>query len=416
MFTFRLKAVRAFAQAFVLAGIVGGLVVGCQDSIVKDSAVAEQNATLQNDASNSKVATAPKRTPLHDAQGDYYLSKVTKEKVYVSELQALTSDLSILTKATARALADNDTRNWLYKRASERFDGQSNVLWKNLDADKTAPAVMKSLSGGENIWTSTLETSLRSESGKAQNATFKSGKSMSAVRSRLESIFNAPIHFFWMQSESWDKKTAPLVAFIRVDTDPKQQKTLTAFDAEGNSYTVDKEIAKTRPVVLINFNERADIAGNLKPKVNAVASNGKSSPAMPHSVNSVNTICAPHWQEVPALLTAFSVYFHSWANYDEWFDSTPEFFIETLNAANWVQMSSIFIGEQPLDTWINLNVGLTNQAPRLYDVVVKYWEEDFWFFDDYIGEHRFICSPCSGSFSSLVGNNPIVHYYWDPAY
>jgi hypothetical protein len=397
-----LKAAKAFAFGVVLSG----LVVGCENGLVKDKAVApEQNATAQQ--------TSPKveRIAQHDERGAYYISPLNGSKVYVSELQEMTKDLSTLAKATAIALDEKNVREWFYQRCAERFDGESNVLWLNLDVDKAAPATLRSSSSSSGkVWTDNLAHTLASNEQIRHNNSFAGGKSVNDVRVRLEEIFNAPLHFFWMKPELWDKKTAPIVAFVRVDIDPKEQKALTAFDAKGNVLTIDKEIAKTRPVVLISFNERSDVSGQLKSNL-ANTAQTKGSISSP----SKRTASTTAWEDIPAILTLDNVYFNSWANYDELDGSTPEFWVEVLRTNDWYKLREHYIGERPTATWITMNFTLTNGVPRLYDVVVKYWEEDFWFFDDYVGEHRFRCSPATGTFTAS-GGNPAANYSWVPEY
>ncbi len=236
MFSVSLKAVRAVAQALVLAGIIGGVVVGCNEAsspVVGGAQVVDKN--VASSATKSDELVLAMKTGETNAQ------------------------LAALAKSVASTLAETNTAKAVHIQAMRRFDGCTDVLWSNLNTDQNLTSAL----GSSGNWTATV----------ARNAA-KFNLQDHDVRGVLEQYtrhYAANAHLYWHNAEKWDGKTAPLVTFVPVlakglDID-RMPSEVVAFDADGKEYIVNEAIAKTRPVVVIAPNERTEMSGQLKQAV-----------------------------------------------------------------------------------------------------------------------------------------------------
>ncbi len=213
---FGLKALKAF----VLAGIVSGLVVSC------DSGVVGEGSALPNEQNVvAKQSSAKQFTPAQ-----------------IAEMSVANGQLESMSIAIAKTLTDESMRQWVYGECIERFDGETNVLWQHLNRDRSR------------AWANKISAAM------PQN---KEIFNVEAAIARIQSNKSANLHLFWYNADKWDKKSSPIVVYTPVDKDPEKMPYLTGFDAQGRSYQVDEAFAKTHTVVVLTFNERTNLEGNI---------------------------------------------------------------------------------------------------------------------------------------------------------
>ncbi len=232
MSLFRLKAVKAL----VLAGIVGGLVVGCNEA---SSPIVGGTQVVDKSVASSTT------------KGD--------ELVLAMKNGETNAQLAALAKSVASTLAESNTAKAVHIQAMRKFDGCTNVLWNNLNTDQNLTSAL----GASGNWTATV----------ARNGA-KFNLQANDVQAALEQYsrhYAANAHLYWYNAEKWDGKTSPLVTFVPVlakgqDID-KMPSEVIAYDAQGKEYIVNEAIAKTRPVIVIAPNERTEMNGQLKQAV-----------------------------------------------------------------------------------------------------------------------------------------------------
>ncbi|MFY7999985.1 MAG: hypothetical protein ACOVSW_15410 [Candidatus Kapaibacteriota bacterium] len=98
----------------------------------------------------------------------------------------MSAGLEEIAQAVAVAVEDKDLRDRIYAKCMEKFDGETNVLWQQLEADAT----LKSKGG----WSKKVD----SELGKGRkNVVVKGIGNVDAAVKKFEKAFNAPVHLFW---------------------------------------------------------------------------------------------------------------------------------------------------------------------------------------------------------------------------
>lgn len=243
-----LKAVRASAQALVLAGIVGGLVVSCESGVVNKALPSEEasanSSAVQKDASylraekyvNEQLALLKKQQKLLDPE-------------YVRSIDRYSEAVS---RTVAAWLASPSAQEQLYSACMERFDGETNVLWNTFD---------NRVGFSRQIAATAQNVKKSSEPSQMLGSVAEVQKSLAYLQQQA----HAPMHLYWAFAQNWDKKTTPLVAYISAGRQKSDiGKPLTGFDAEGNRYEITEAMAKQRPVVVFTINERTTAKGELK--------------------------------------------------------------------------------------------------------------------------------------------------------
>ena len=151
--------------------------------------------------------------------------------------------LNAMAKLLASAVTDKQLRGEIRDGAAQRFDGDTNVLWKAL---KDKPGVRNALAGTRNR-----------ELSRHQLDALRTIDDLAAEIPRLQVAVPAEL-------DHWDATNyTPLVAYVPEGVDDKTLKTITAYDASGKAYSVDAQRAPSRPVIVLGLNERTDDAGNL---------------------------------------------------------------------------------------------------------------------------------------------------------
>lgn len=237
-----LKAMRAFAFGVVMSG----LAVACNEATQVAKTVAPEAEAVS--ASTGKTMQSAQLTAAErEAKKREFFAK--------PEVKEMSAGLEEIAEAVAVAVEDKELRERIYAKCMEKFDGETNVLWQQLEADNNLRT-----KGGWNKRVDDLVGKGR------KNAVVKGAGNVDAAIKKFEKIVNAPLHLFWAYPSQWDKKTTPLVAFVPFDIDPDERQSIPAFDSKGNRFELDRkgELAKKRPVLVIAVNERVSINGTRK--------------------------------------------------------------------------------------------------------------------------------------------------------
>ena len=151
--------------------------------------------------------------------------------------------LDSLAKLFARAVTDEKIRRSIHAAVAQRFDGDTEVLYKTIS---TASDVRSGLA-----------------SAYSHGRTGRYSDALSAVDRLAGNIprfqVAVPAHF-----DSWDPASyTPLVAYMPTGVEDTTLATVTAYDATGKAYTLDAQVAPARPVIMLGLNERTDNSGKL---------------------------------------------------------------------------------------------------------------------------------------------------------
>ncbi len=187
-----------------------------------------------------------------------------------TENLALNKELENLAKAVAVTLKEQSLQNELHKSVMARFDGETEILWNALNADRTMSNAVGSAIGSTD-WSNAV-----AKSGGA--SVFRSSADIETLVRKSAKAYYANLHLYWHNAEKWDGKTAPLVTFVPTGVDVEKAKitTLTGYDAEGNMYQIDEQTAQKYPVVIIGPNERTNNDGTLIDGFSAAARPSKT--------------------------------------------------------------------------------------------------------------------------------------------
>lgn len=155
----------------------------------------------------------------------------------------INQSLDSLAKLFARAVADPKMRQNLHAAVAQRFDGDTEVLYKTMSS------------------TTDVRGRLAKEYSRGRSAL--AADAASAIDRMAGSIprfqIAVPAHF-----DSWDAASyTPLVAYMPAGVEDTTLKTVTAYDAQGKAHTLDAQVAPSRPVIMLGLNERTDDSGTL---------------------------------------------------------------------------------------------------------------------------------------------------------
>ncbi|MFY7997788.1 MAG: hypothetical protein ACOVSW_04230 [Candidatus Kapaibacteriota bacterium] len=297
--------------------------------------------------------------------------------------------------AQAVAVEDKTLRDRIYAKCMEKFDGETNVLWQQLEAD----ANLKSKGG----WSKKVD----SELGKGRkNVVVKGIGNVDVAIKKFEKIVNAPLHLFWMYPSTWDKKATPLVAFVPFDTDFKTRQSIPAFDSKGNRFELDRKgaLAKQRPIIVVAVNERAELDGRVHPNLLS-SSSTPISPSMLQSLNPTRkngAILQNGFYPTRVSLRWAYVDLSKWSDPDgEWNGSLEAFYL--FECGNTWDNSNVWLGGNVGAGWGNKNFVPQSQGGNVtlpshpfthtwgstQKVRFTFFERDFLWFDDRIESHEF---------------------------
>ncbi|MBV9822597.1 MAG: DUF3103 family protein [Actinobacteria bacterium] len=155
----------------------------------------------------------------------------------------INQSLDSLAKLFARAVADKSMRQNIHAAVAQRFDGDTEVLYK-------------SLSGATDVRGRLAKEYSRGRSALAADATSAIDRMAGSIPRFQVAV---PAHF-----DSWDAASyTPLVAYMPAGVEDTTLKTVTAYDAQGKAHALDAQVAPSRPVIMLGLNERTDDAGKL---------------------------------------------------------------------------------------------------------------------------------------------------------
>lgn len=155
-----------------------------------------------------------------------------------------------LARSLAVALQDREVRELIQREVGRRFDGDWNVLYRDLANRRLADGT-------------TFRGRLAAAA--ATTAPASTPRSLSAALSRIDAYAAAlpklqvavPVRF-----EDWDTESyVPLVAYMPPGVDDDELVEVPAFDAAGALHRLDARIEPAMPVVVVSLNERTDELG-----------------------------------------------------------------------------------------------------------------------------------------------------------
>lgn len=248
--------------AMLMAAFGVGAVTSCQTGLESALPAAESVAVVARGSMNSAT-------------------KSSEQVASVEELRTANQQLEEIAKAVAVVVADKETAVWLHKKCMERFDGETNVLWKQLDKDLTVPKA-RGTAGG---WSERIANVLQS-----RGSALSSRSAVEQIIHLVEKVFDSNVHLYWYAAELWDRQSSPLIVLPPIGT-PDGTDDLVAFDSQGRWYTVTKYDAHKYPVLVLTNNERTDAqgrlqAGTLITREDSKKSNGKVQTATPLQLHS----------------------------------------------------------------------------------------------------------------------------------
>jgi hypothetical protein len=382
---FGMKATKAFAIGVVLSG----LVVGCNEAS-QVAKIAAPEAEAVNASTGKGVQSAQLTAEERETKKREFFAK--------PEVKEMSAGLEEIAEAVAVAVEDKELRERIYAKCMEKFDGETNVLWQQLESDGDVRS-----KGG---WNKRIDDHLNNG---RKNATVKGIGSVDAAIKKFEKLVNAPLHLFWMYPSQWDKKTTPLIAFLPFDADPKTRQSIPAFDAKGNRFELDRrgELAKKRPVIVLTLNERTELGGKLRSNLfsqtsltsnsKTIAQNGsllpKGSPTLQSNVGFSRNIS----------LKSANINRANWSDPDGEWEGSQEFYYlfecgdSFYNTNVWLGKNTNNLGwtNQLYDPNSQGNISLVNHIFQAYwgftgQIIVKftYYEADGLWWDDKIEMHE----------------------------
>lgn len=164
---------------------------------------------------------------------------------------ATNQKLAEVSRAIAHVLDDDDVRAYVYGRAVQRFDGETNVLWDALEAADGPDGFG---TGGEQG--AAFSSLLVQRAPDAFGAEPLTPREINEVVDAAGRALGGPLHLFWVNADEVGPEEAPLVTFTPVGIDPDDIEELVAYDAAGVEHVVNEAVAARRPVVALAHNER----------------------------------------------------------------------------------------------------------------------------------------------------------------
>lgn len=372
------KAIKAFGVGLALSGMI----VACNEATQSAKPILPNEQTVNN-GSNSKSAVTLTALQMQELKEQYEYRTMSaaqrdqkkREFFARADVREASQGLDELAQMIAVAVEDKMLRDRIYEKCMERFDGATNTLWKHLEEDSKLR-----LNGG---WNKRIGSLLDKKGGVVKNL-----GNLDAAVAKFERTLNAPLHLFWIFPENWDKKTTPVVAFRAIGA---KGGFITAYDSKGVSMQSSKELAQKRPVLVIAFNERTTIDGNLKPSINFQPSDKGA------AMQSGNAITLSKAWFSTGLEFGKTIEQY----YDEVDEGPPEFTCEVFPSDGVRAIGSRIqdnnLGNISLGGWVDVSIASFYPPYSLPAVIgnwgnntavfVKYWEDDWWFFDDFVGEH-----------------------------
>jgi hypothetical protein len=354
-----LKAVKAFAFGVVMSG----LAVACNEATQVAKTIAPEAEAVSASTGKSMQSfqlTAEERE--------------TKKREFFAkpEVKEMSAGLEEIAEAVAVAVEDKELRERIYAKCMEKFDGETNVLWQQLEGDNNLRA-----KGGWNKRIDDLVSKGR------KNTVVKGTGNVDAAVKKFEKLLDAPLHLFWMYPSTWDKKTTPLVAFVPFDMDPDERQSIPAFDSKGNRFELDRKgtLAKQRPLIVVTLNERTNPNGSLRAGVVAVAGEQTQGAIGKGNSSTLQGIVGNLRIRVDEIKIDAGIRGHE----NEW-EGQQEFFYSYIWAGS-LGHTMGWLGTAPAtQPWITFTTS-NEYDMATPSVIFKYWERDFLWGDDWIFSH-----------------------------
>ena len=159
------------------------------------------------------------------------------------------NNLETIAKVVAQAINNPDVLSAISEAAAERFDGDTEVLFKDLSVEtqEQMAVALSTLSAqeGQKLTTAAASNELQV---------------LSTFTPRLQiAVYGDPE----------DISSDTLVTYAPVGVNEKDVKEIKAFDAEGKVHILDGQIAPSEPVIVVGINERTNNEGILLPQFQA---------------------------------------------------------------------------------------------------------------------------------------------------
>lgn len=240
-------------------------------------------------------------TVLPTDTGSLSTAQVGRANISNEDRQEADASLKELAIAVAGILENNDDRALFHKKVLQRFDGDTDILWTDLEDDQELFTKKKKK------WSDLVIEKKATK--------FKTSNDVKKAINQIEKVIGGKLHLYWASAEKWNGTTAPIVCFIETGKNPYKDQEVTAYDAKGNAIVVNEKISKERPVIVLIRNERTDEFGKVKkgmlasetPKISGQKNDAITQ--LPYGWVKFRLI-APHFQD----------------DCEFWFNGDPEFY------------------------------------------------------------------------------------------
>jgi len=166
----------------------------------------------------------------------------------VPSIDKVNQSLETAAQLFAKSMTDEMLRLTIYRQVDKRFDGDTNVLYQTLAGQSDVTQQLTHAYNGS------LTTQVSSDD------------SLETVENLIGNIPRLQIAVP-TQFENWNPQAyTPLVGFAPVGVEDTTLKTIKAFDAQGNVYSLDAQTEPDMPVIILSVNERSDSQGNVLPE------------------------------------------------------------------------------------------------------------------------------------------------------
>jgi DUF3103 family protein len=178
--------------------------------------------------------------------------QATTDETIQADPKVLNTALRDVAQALATLMGDAQVRRIVKERVGQKFDGDFDVLYRDLANQRTKSA-------------QTFHQLLGNAAGRIQKRAGREAAALdlSTLASALPQLqISVPVGF-----TDWDvETTAPLVAYVPAGQDDNEMREIEAFDVSGRRILLDAQTEPDGPVVVIGLNERTDRNGYLRPE------------------------------------------------------------------------------------------------------------------------------------------------------
>lgn len=248
------------------------------------------------------------------------------------------ASLEALSKLFAEAVTDADVRVQIHTQVAKRFDGDTNVLYRTLTAERDA----------------NLRRTL------ARGATLGELDRLAGMVPRLQVA--VPAHF-----DAWDAKVhVPLVGYAPSGMDEKGLKHIRAFDARANVHLLDAHAPPKEPVIILSQNERTDDTGRLRAAYTAATTKPES------TLNPSQLSSTAYYSVYVRSITLFD-------DYEPWASGDPEIMLSAASSYSATtpglsyQSGFTNVNWEDVVYTVNRYIGST---PSPSNVSFTWWEDD----------------------------------------